>query len=172
MVGGAFWILNSSSSIDVGVKAFLRKIQRMNHYKFFQKVGVDNLILTAIMLMFSVFGAVFGMSEETIAFVVIFVPLAISMGYDCICYVAAHVGFAGAVLNPFTIGIAQGIAQIPIFSGLEYRIVCWVVLTIIMITFVLLYARRVKRNPEKSPVYKLDDYWRKRVGAQDAEGVH
>ncbi len=176
MVGGAFWILNSSSSIDVGVKAFLRKIQRMNRYRFFQKVGVDNLILAAIMLMFSVFGAVFGMSEETIAFVVIFVPLAISMGYDsivglCICYVAAHVGFAGAVLNPFTIGIAQGIAQIPIFSGLEYRIVCWVVLTAIMITFVLLYARRVKKNPEKSPVHKLDDYWRKRVGAQEVEGI-
>ena len=177
MVGGAFWILNSSGSIDVGVKAFLRKIQKMNKYKIFRKIGVDNLILTLIMLMFSVFGAVFGMSEETIAFVVIFVPLAISMGYDsivgvCICYMAAHVGFAGAVLNPFTIGIAQGIAQIPIFSGMEYRAVCWVILTTIMIIFVLMYARRIKRKPEKSPVYKLDDYWRKRVEQQENEGVN
>ena len=52
------------------------------------------------------------MSEETIAFVIIIVPLAISMGYDsivgiCLVYVAAHIGFAGAMLNPFTIGIAQ-----------------------------------------------------------------
>lgn len=176
MVGGAFWILNSSHSIDVGVKAFLRKIQKMNKYKVFQKIGVDNLILSLIMIMFSVFGAVFGMSEETIAFVIIFVPLAISMGYDsivgvCICYMAAHVGFAGAVLNPFTIGIAQGIAQIPIFSGLEYRLVCWLVLTTVMIVFVLLYARRIKRSPSKSPVYKLDEYWRKRAEDQDGEGV-
>jgi hypothetical protein len=69
MVGVAFWILNSSHSIDVGVKAFLRKIQKINKYKVFQKIGVDNLILSLIMIMFSVFGAVFGMSEETIAFV-------------------------------------------------------------------------------------------------------
>ena len=176
MVGGAFWILNSSNSIDIGVKAFLRKVTKLQRYKFFQKVGVDNLILTAIMLLFSVFGAVFGMSEETIAFVVIFVPLAISMGYDsivgvCICYMAAHIGFAGAVLNPFTIGIAQGIAQIPIFSGLEYRIMCWFVLTFIGITFVLWYARRIKKDPTKSPVYKLDAYWRDRVNTQDVEGV-
>ena len=124
MVGGAFWILNSSKSIDVGVGAFLRKVKKLQKYKLLKSLGVDNIIFTAIILLFSVFGAVFGMSEETIAFVVIFVPLAISMGYDsivgvCICYVAAHVGFAGAVLNPFTIGIAQGIAQVPIFSGLE-----------------------------------------------------
>lgn len=128
------------------------------------------------MVMFSLFGAVFGMSEETIAFVIIFVPLAISMGYDsivgvCMCYVAAHVGFAGAMLNPFTIGIAQGIAELPIFSGLEYRFFCWVVLTIIGISFVLLYANRVKRHPEKSPMFKLDDYWRQRVQEQTLSPV-
>jgi uncharacterized ion transporter superfamily protein YfcC len=108
------------------------------------------------------------MSEETIAFVVVFIPLAIQMGYDsivgvCMCYVAAHVGFAGAMLNPFTIGIAQGIADLPLFSGLEYRLFCWVVLTIIGIAFVLWYARKVKARPESSPVYKLDDYWRSRM---------
>ena len=171
MVGGAFWILNNSHAIDVGVMAFLRKVLRLNKYRIFQKIGVENIIIALIMIMFSLFGAVFGMSEETIAFVVIFVPLAISMGYDsivgvCMCYVAAHIGFAGAMLNPFTIGIAQGIAELPIFSGLEYRCLCWVVLTTIGIAFVLWYANRVKRNPEKSPMYKLDEYWRQRAMEQ------
>lgn len=171
MVGGAFWILNNSHSVDIGVMAFLRRVQRLNKYRFFQKIGVDNLIISLVMIMFSLFGAVFGMSEETIAFVVIFVPLAISMGYDsivgvCMCYMAAHIGFAGAMLNPFTIGIAQGIAGLPIFSGLEYRFFCWIILTIIGITFVLLYARKVKRHPESSPVYKLDAYWRERSQLQ------
>ena len=171
MVGGAFWILNNSHAIDIGVMAFLRRVQRLNRYRLFRRIGVENVIITLIMVMFSLFGAVFGMSEETIAFVVIFVPLAISMGYDsivgvCMCYVAAHVGFAGAMLNPFTIGIAQGIAGLPIFSGIEYRFVCWVVLTVIGIAFVLLYAGRVKRHPEKSPVYKLDVYWRDRAAQQ------
>ena len=176
IVGGAFWILNNSHAIDVGVMAFLRRVQRLNRYKFFQKIGVDNIIITLIMLMFSLFGAIFGMSEETIAFVIIFVPLAISMGYDsivgvCMCYVAAHVGFAGAILNPFTIGIAQGIADLPIFSGIEYRLFCWAVLTILGIAFVLWYARRVKRNPESSPTYKIDEYWRNRVDTIGQESL-
>ena len=76
---------------------------------------------------------------------------------------AIDVGFAGAMLNPFTIGIAQGIAGLPLFSGLEYRLFCWIVLTIIGIAFVLWYAARVKAKPERSPVYKLDEYWRSRV---------
>lgn len=176
IVGGAFWILNNTHAIDVGVMAFLRRIQRLNRHKLFRRIGVENIIITLVMLMFSLFGAIFGMSEETIAFVVIFIPLAISMGYDsivglCMCYVAAHVGFAGAILNPFTIGIAQGIAGIPLFSGLEYRLFCWVVLTVIGIAFVLWYAHRVKRNPQLSPTYQLDAYWRDRVETQGQQSL-
>ena len=172
MVGGAFWILNNSHAIDVGVMAFLRRVQRLSRYKLVDKLGVGNIIITLVMILFSLFGAVFGMSEETIAFVVVFIPLAIQMGYDsivgvCMCYVAAHVGFAGAMLNPFTIGIAQGIAGLPLFSGVEYRLFCWVVLTVIGIAFVLWYASHVKKHPESSPVYKLDEYWRGRVVAND-----
>ena len=172
MVGGAFWILNNSHAIDVGVMAFLRRVQRLSRYKLVSKLGVNNIIITLVMLLFSLFGAVFGMSEETIAFVVVFIPLAIQMGYDsivgvCMCYVAAHVGFAGAMLNPFTIGIAQGIAGLPLFSGLEYRFFCWVTLTVVGIAFVLWYAARVKAKPERSPVYKLDDYWRERASSTE-----
>ena len=170
MVGGAFWILNNSHAIDVGVMAFLRRVQRLGRYRLVGRLGVNNIIIALVMIMFSLFGAIFGMSEETIAFVVVFIPLAIQMGYDsivgvCMCYVAAHVGFAGAMLNPFTVGIAQGIAGLPLFSGLEYRLFCWVVLTVIGIAFVLRYAARVKAKPERSPVYKLDDYWRDRAGS-------
>ena len=172
MVGGAFWILNNSHAIDVGVMAFLRRVQRMSRWRLVRKLGVNNIIITFVMLIFSLFGAVFGMSEETIAFVVVFIPLAIQMGYDsivgvCMCYVAAHVGFAGAMLNPFTVGIAQGIAGLPLFSGVEYRLICWVILTVVGIAFVLWYAHRIKVKPERSLVYKLDDYWRERT--QQAE---
>ncbi len=176
MVGGAFWIVNNSHAIDIGVMAFLRRVQRMGHYRLVRWLGVENIIITVVMLMFSLFGALFGMSEETLAFVVVFIPLSISMGYDsivgvCICYVAAHVGFAGAMLNPFTIGIAQGIADVPLFSGLEYRVACWLVLTVLGIVFVLWYARRVKSCPERSPVYKLDDYWRSRVQSTEQQSL-
>ncbi len=165
MVGGAFNILNNSRAIEVGVMAFLRRVLKLNRFKLFKKLGVENIIITLIMIMFSLFGAVFGMSEETIAFVIIFIPLAISMGYDsivgvCMCYVAAHVGFAGAMLNPFTIGIAQGLSGLAPFSGIEYRFICWCVFTLIAIIFTLLYAAYIKKNPTKSITYEIDAFWR------------
>jgi uncharacterized ion transporter superfamily protein YfcC len=165
MIGGAFWIMNQSRAIDVGIFAFLRFTYKLERFKLMRKIGVRNIVLVLIMLMFSMFGAIFGMSEETIAFVIILVPLAIRMGYDsivgvCMVYVAAHIGFAGAILNPFTIGIAQGLADIPLFSGIEYRIFCWVVLNIVGIAWILNYARKVKKNPKISPVFEEDAYWR------------
>ncbi len=170
MIGGAFWIMNSSKAIDVGILSFIRYSTRLEKYRWIRFLGVDNIIITLVMILFSVFGAVFGMSEETIAFIVIMVPLAISMGYDSIvgvslCFVAAGLGFAGAVLNPFTIGIAQGIAELPLFSGIEYRAICWVLINFVGIGAVLIYAARIKKNPSLSPVYKEDAYWREKGNA-------
>lgn len=166
ILGGAFWILNETKAIDMGVQTFLKKSSSLERYALFRKIGVNNLIIVVIMIMFSLFGAIFGMSEETIAFVAIFVPLAISMGYDsitgvCLCFLAAGLGFAGCILNPFTLGIAQDIAGIKMFSGIEYRLVVWFIITFVGIAFVLYYANKVKKNPKKSIMYNEDEYWRK-----------
>ncbi|MCU0462078.1 MAG: AbgT family transporter [Bacteroidales bacterium] len=167
IIGGAFWIMNESKAIDVAIQSFLKFTKRIEHNKFISLIGADNLIFVLIMLMFSIFGAVFGMSEETIAFVIIFVPLAISMGYDSIvgvslCFVAAALGFAGAILNPFTIGIAQGLSNLPLFSGIEYRMFCWVIINIVGFWFILSYAHKVKKNPSISLVKDDDKYWLER----------
>lgn len=171
IIGASFWVVNKSRAVDAGIFSFLGYVTKLEKNPVLARIGVNNIVITLVMLMFSLFGAVFGMSEETIAFVVIIIPLAISMGYDsivgvCMVYVAAHVGFAGAILNPFTIGIAQDIAGLPLFSGIEYRLFCWVVLNIIMISVVLWYANRIKKNPQKSVMYELDAHWRDQV-AQD-----
>ena len=165
ILGGAFWILNESKAIDAGVNSFLQRSKKLDKYWIFKKLGVNNIIITVVMLMFSFFGAIFGMSEETIAFVIIFVPLAVSMGYDsivgvCMCFIAAGIGFAGCLLNPFTLGIAQEIAGLPLFSGIEYRLVIWLVVNVVGIGYVLRYAAKVKKNPKKSIVYNEDEYWR------------
>ena len=174
IIGGAFWIMNNSKAIDVGIFSFLRSTQKLEHVGIIRRLGVNNIIITLVMLLFSSFGAIFGMSEETLAFVIIIVPLAISMGYDsltgvCMVYVAAHVGFAGAILNPFTIGIAQGLSDLPLFSGFEYRLFCWGILNVIMIAWVLRYAAKVKKNPKASLVYNLDSHWRKEKMADTEE---
>ena len=153
IIGGAFWVVNSTKAVDEGIMKFISKVQNLERHALVRKLGVGNIVITLVMLLFGLFGAVFGMSEETIAFVAVVIPLARSLGYDdfvgvCMVYVAAHVGFAGAMLNPFTIGIAQGMAELPLFSGIEYRIFCWVVLMLIAITFVLWYANKTRKPLE------------------------
>ena len=152
IIGGAFWVINSTKAVDDGIMKFITQAQRLERFGAVRKLGVGNIVIVLIMLLFGLFGAVFGMSEETIAFVAVVIPLARSLGYDdfvgvCMVYVAAHVGFAGAMLNPFTIGIAQDMSGLPLFSGIEYRTVCWVVFMTIAIAFVLWYANKVKRDP-------------------------
>lgn len=174
IIGGAFWIMNESKAIDVGIQTFLRWVRRLEKFSLFKALGVDNLVITLLMLVFSVFGATFGMSEETIAFTIIFIPLAISMGYDSIigvsmCFVGAGLGFAGALLNPFTIGIAQGLSSIPLFSGIEYRMFCWLIINLVGIAWVLRYAAKLRKNPLKSPVYEEDEHWRKNIEGEETE---
>lgn len=174
MIGGAFWIMNQSKAIDVGILSFLRHARKLEHNRIISHLGVNTMIMLLIMTMFSIFGAIFGMSEETIAFTIILIPLAISMGYDSIVgvglvYVAAHLGFAGAIINPFTIGIAQGLAEIPLFSGIEYRIFCWVIINTLGFWFILRYAKKIKRNPTASLVYQEDEYWRKHLEVNQHE---
>lgn len=172
IIGGAFWIMNSSRSIDVAIQSFLRFSTTFGNNRFISRIGSNNIILILIMLIFSIFGAVFGMSEETIAFVVIFVPLAISMGYDSIvgvslCFVAAGLGFAGAILNPFTIGIAQGLSDLPLFSGIRYRMFCWLIINFIGFWYILRYAVTIKKNPSKSIVRDDDSYWKDRIAENE-----
>ena len=157
IIGGAFWVINSTKAVDEGIMKFINKVQGLERFTLVRKLGVGNIVITLVMFLFGLFGAVFGMSEETIAFVAVVIPLARSLGYDdfvavCMVYVAAHVGFAGAMLNPFTIGIAQGMAELPLFSGIEYRIFCWVVLMLIAITFVLWYANKTRKSLETREV--------------------
>ena len=151
IIGGAFWVVNSTKAVDAGITRFIAKASTLERFSLIRKLGIGNIVIVLVMLLFGVFGAVFGMSEETIAFVAVVIPLAKSLGYDeivgvCMVYVAAHVGFAGAMLNPFTVGIAQEMSGLPLFSGIEYRTICWVVLMAIAIICVLCYASKVKKT--------------------------
>lgn len=141
IVGGAFWLLNATGAVSAGIRRFIARVGRR-----------DKLILLALTVLFSLAGAVFGMSEETIPFIGIVVPLAVSMGYDpimglLVVYVASNVGFSSAFLNPFTVGIAQEMAELPPFSGMGYRIFCWAFLTLLLCIFVYFYARKSRKEP-------------------------
>ena len=155
VVGGAFWLLNATGAVEAGIKRFISKIGNR-----------DKIVLAALTILFSLAGAVFGMSEETIPFVGIVVPLAVSMGYDAfmgmlVVYVASNVGFSSAFLNPFTVGIAQGMADLPLFSGMGYRLFCWGILTTLLVVFVIFYAHKVRKEPSNAEAIETESLTKK-----------
>jgi len=152
-IGGSFNVIQSTGAIEQAIR---RTTSALTKRPFLERLAIPTL-----MIVFSLGGSVFGMAEETIPFVLIFVPLAISLGYDSIVGVAipflgASAGFAAAFFNPFTVGVAQGLCDLPLYSGLGYRVFSWCVGTAVMTTWVMVYAARVKRRPELSPVYEID----------------
>ena len=158
IVGGAFNVLAKTDAIN----SFINKLAKAyKTSKLLQK-----LFIPVLMLMFSLGGATFGMNEEIIPFVLIIVPICLALGYDSMVGVAiplvgAHIGFASAFLNPFNVGIAQGIAEVPLFSGIGYRVICWGISTAVGIIFLMWYVKRLKKNPHISPTYKEDEERRK-----------
>jgi uncharacterized ion transporter superfamily protein YfcC len=160
IVGGAFNVIQQTGAIA----AVIRNIT----FTFGRKKALRVLLIPVIMLIFSLGGGVWGMCEETMPFILIFVPLALSLGYDTItgvamCFVGAAAGFAGAFFNPFTVGIAQGIAGLPMYSGLGYRLLVWALGTAIAIAVVMRYAARIHKNPQLSPTYDEDQEKRKKL---------
>ncbi len=153
LVGGAFSIVNKTGAVNAGLANIIRLSKRKPKYK--------RWVIPVLMVLFSLGGATFGMSEEVLVFILITIPLAIALGYDSIIgvaipFVGAGVGFAGAFSNPFTIGVAQGIAEIPLFTGIEYRLVVWSIMTLIGVGFVMWYALRLEGDKTRSLVYKID----------------
>ncbi|NNC83339.1 MAG: putative basic amino acid antiporter YfcC [Flavobacteriales bacterium] len=143
LVGGAFQMMTSTGAIDAALFKILEYAKK--------RPGAKGWIIALLMTIFSLAGMTFGMSEETLVFALITIPLARSMGYDALVgvaipFIGAGMGFAGAAFNPFTVGIAQGIAEIPLFSGFEYRLIVWLLFTALAILFVLNYTRKLDRG--------------------------
>ncbi|MBK7500291.1 MAG: putative basic amino acid antiporter YfcC [Ignavibacteriales bacterium] len=164
IVGGAFNVLAKTDAIN----SLINKLARAHRSSSF----LQTMFIPILMFMFSLGGATFGMNEEIIPFVLIIVPICLALGYDSIIGVAiplvgAHVGFASAYLNPFNVGIAQGIADVPLFSGIGYRIICWLISTFVAIAFLLYYVRKLSRKPEISVMYEEDNERRKNEHFED-----
>ncbi len=163
VVGGAFGIIMKTGAIDAGIYAFIKKTR-----------GLERLALPLLFLLFSLGGATFGMAEECIPFAMIMVPFVIALGYDSIVavtvtYVASQVGNAVSWMSPFSVAVAQGIAGVPVLSGATFRLVMWVVVTLASAGFMMAYAERIRKNPQKSVVYAEDSHFRSRMNSVSEE---
>lgn len=165
IVGGAFSVISKTQAIDFGILKIVEKFK-----------GKEILVLPILMFIFSLGGATFGMSEESVAFIAILLPLVLALGYDsivamCVTYLACNLGFSSAMLNPFTVGIGQSIAEIPLYSGVEYRTITWFITTLVGCVFVMIYAMKIKKNPKLSPVFESDQIKREKLKNVQSENA-
>jgi uncharacterized ion transporter superfamily protein YfcC len=160
IIGGAFGVLDRTGVIRSGVRGLVRRLGRNKA-----------LIVPFLTVVFAVGGGTIGIAEETLVFLPALLLLARSLGYDSlvaggVALVGANAGFAGAFLNPFTVGVAQGMVGLQLFSGMGFRLGLWTVMTAVTVVFLTRYAKRVAARPEASLVYELD---RAREAEADAE---
>lgn len=144
IIGGMFGIFRATGAADAAIGAMLRRFG-----------GRPALLLGGTMAIFAVGSATIGMAEEYIPFVPLLVVLTAALGMDAIVAVGVMavgygVGYGAALINPFTVFIAQDVAGVPQGSGLEYRAVLLVIFLAVGFHHVWRYARRVQDDPSRS----------------------
>lgn len=149
---GYFYVfsITKTGTLHAAIGALLKKLN-----------GRESLLIPIFMTIFALAGSTYGEMDTVYGLIPIFVGVAIAIGYDAMVGLAMSgmavaVGFASATTNPFTIGIAQSIAELPIFSGLLLRCVVFVIFLGVSIWWTLRYAARIKVDPTQSLVYGID----------------
>lgn len=163
MVGGSFAVLDASGILRAGIAHIVRWAG-----------GRKYLLLVSISFFFMALGAFFGIFEEVVPLVPVMVALSFYLGWDSLVglgmsILATNMGFSAAITNPFTIGVAQKIAELPLFSGAGFRFVIFFALYGLLALFLVRYARMVEKKPEASAVYAEDQAERARFAAAAAD---
>lgn len=156
VVGGVFGILQRTGAIVGGIHRLLTRFKNSGPL-------LTILLMTAI----AIGGSTLGMGEEFIPLVPLFLIVSKELGYDrvfglALVFVAAESGFAAATTNPFTVNVAQGIAELPLNSLIGFRLVFLVCVLTVVLVYVLRYGARVKKDRSNSvmpddPFDILDD---------------
>jgi uncharacterized ion transporter superfamily protein YfcC len=118
--------------------------------------GVRYKLMAVLLFFFMAMGSLVGSFEEVIPMAPIVVALAVALGWDPVTGVAmsllaAGCGFAAGVANPFTIGVAQGLAGLPMFSGIWLRVLSFVLIYLLLWWFVRGHAKRIERVETERP---------------------
>ena len=147
MAIGAFISISfATRSLEVAVGALANRLRTRGW-----------LLITAVMVLFSLLGSTMGFSVETLGFYALFIPLMTALGYDrlvtaAMIIVGATTGVMASTVNPFSIGVAAGEAGVGIGDGIVLRLILWLVLTAVSVGWVLRYAARVRADPRTSLV--------------------
>lgn len=150
ITGGSFAIINETGTIGAAIGRLVTLLKNK-----------EAVVIPLMMLVMGLAGATIGLAEETIVLIAIGITLSRALGFDSLVGVAminlgAAIGFYSGFMNPFSVGVAQGIAELPTFSGIGLRLALFFVLWVVTSLYVVRYAKKVKADPATSLVYETD----------------
>lgn len=161
-VGGSFTILEIGGILHALLGVIVARFRTRKY-----------MLLAVVILFFMAVAAVLGIYEAMVPLIVFIVPLSHYFKWDSLVGLGLSLlplafGFSAAITNPFTIGVAQQIAELPLFSGAWLRVIFFVVVYALVLVFVWRYARRVEADPRKSQVFEEDAAIREQFAAEAA----
>lgn len=161
IVGGALQVIQASGAIDIGLKNLIKKF-----------AGKENLLLIVILFIFGLLSCFAATSEEFLAFMPLIYMVCLGLGFDSMVAAflvlgASSIGYCGGMTNAYTVGVAQTIAELPMFSGIGYRAVVFVVFEIVSMVWLCAYAKKIRKNPEKSLMFEIDKQHRMPLDLSD-----
>jgi len=154
--GGAFAVMDKTGTL----RAFIgRIVRRFRERKY--------VLLWVVPLAFMSLGSLLGSFEEVVLLVPVMIALSYSLGWDALVglgmsILATNMGFSAAISNPYTLGVSQRLADLPLFSGAWFRIIVFIVIYLIFMWFLSTYARKIDKSPEASLVHGEDSVEREK----------
>lgn len=150
IIGGFMNVFNKTGASVKGLTALSHRMK-----------GREAWLIIILTFLFSFAGSSYGMAEEALVFYPVLVPLYLASGYDLLVPLAVifggtQLGYLSSFTNPFSTIIASNAAGINWTDGLVERILMFIVSTGILIWYLVRYAQKVKKDPTKSIVYKVD----------------
>jgi uncharacterized ion transporter superfamily protein YfcC len=159
--GGSFAVLDKTGTIRAFIGGIVRRFRARKY-----------LLLLMVSLAFMFLGATLGTLEEVVLLVPVMIALSYSLGWDALVglgmsILATNMGFSAAISNPYTLGVSQQLAGLPLFSGVGLHIAVFITIYIIFALFITSYARKIDRDPSASLIHKEDQAEREKYKGQD-----
>ena len=154
ILGGVFKIVEATGALHAGINNMIRKM-----------AGKQLILIPICLIVFSLISATAACCEEYLAFLPLMYLVCMACGFDSILSVAllfcaSAIGYAGGMTQAFSVGVAQTIADLPLFSGIGFRFFGWAVLVTASIIYMMIYAHKIKQDPTKAYNYEIDEKYR------------
>ncbi|MCL2023570.1 MAG: hypothetical protein FWG82_04285 [Oscillospiraceae bacterium] len=161
LIGGTFLVLDKSGVLEFCLCSVAEKYAEKRY-----------TLLALVTLICMLLGSVIGILEESVTLVPLAAAIALTLGWDSLMglgmsFLSVAIGFSAATFNPFNVVIMQKWADLPIFSGLIYRVFVFVLMYALLYGFLYFYGKRIDKNPKKSLAYETDKVLREKYASID-----